>query len=238
MEKTVRDRAESETMGGVYSSKSGKYFGKGKPKLKKKIAKQQAEEKTVKKNLSLMSILLFPIAIAINFVGGQIVALLRLPVFLDCIGTVLVGALTGPIGGLIVGVMTNLILGITAPTFIPYAVVSAAIGIVSGICAKRGMFKTVKMTLLTGVFVWIVTQLTAIPITTLVFGGVTGSGTSFITGFLVGAGQGLFQAVFTTSILTETIDKFITVLIAYFLIKSIPARTLSKFPLGEKYLEN
>ena len=74
MEKAVRDRAESETMGGVYSSKSGKYFGKGKPKLKKEIAKQQGEEKTVKKNLSLMSILLFPIAIAINFVGGQTAA--------------------------------------------------------------------------------------------------------------------------------------------------------------------
>lgn len=189
------------------------------------------------KKMSLMSILLFPIAIAINFVGGQIVALLRLPIFLDCIGTVLVSALTGPIGGIIVGVLTNLILGITAPTFIPYAIVSAAIGLVAGVCAQKGMFKTVKSTLIVGVFVWIVTQLTAIPITTLVFGGVTGSGTSFITGFFVSTGQGLFEAVFTTSILTETVDKFITVLIAYFLIKSIPARTLMKFPLGEIYMK-
>lgn len=189
------------------------------------------------KKMSLMSILLFPIAIAINFVGGQIVALLRLPVYLDCIGTVLVSALTGPIGGIIVGVLTNLILGITAPTFIPYAIVSAAIGLVAGVCAKKGMFKTVKSTLIVGVFVWIVTQLTAIPITTLLFGGVTGSGTSFITGFFVSTGQGLFEAVFNTSILTETVDKFITVLIAYFLIKSIPARTLMKFPLGEIYMK-
>lgn len=189
------------------------------------------------KKMSLMSILLFPIAIAINFVGGQIVALLRLPIFLDCIGTVLVSALTGPIGGIIVGVLTNLILGITAPTFIPYAIVSAAIGLVAGVCAQKGMFKTVKSTLIVGVFVWIVTQLTAIPITTLVFGGVTGSGTSFITGFFVSTGQELFEAVFTTSILTETVDKFITVLIAYFLIKSIPARTLMKFPLGEIYMK-
>lgn len=189
------------------------------------------------KRMSLMSILLFPIAIAINFVGGQIVALLRLPIFLDCIGTVLVSALTGPIGGIIVGVLTNLILGITAPTFIPYAIVSAAIGLVAGVCAQKGMFKTVKSTLIVGVFVWIVTQLTAIPITTLVFGGVTGSGTSFITGFFVSTGQELFEAVFTTSILTETVDKFITVLIAYFLIKSIPARTLMKFPLGEIYMK-
>lgn len=189
------------------------------------------------KKMSLMSILLFPIAIAINFVGGQIVALLRLPVYLDCIGTVLVSALTGPIGGIIVGVLTNLILGITAPTFIPYAIVSAAIGLVAGVCAKKGMFKTVKSTLIVGVFVWIVTQLTAIPITTLLFGGVTGSGTSFITGFFVSTGQELFEAVFNTSILTETVDKFITVLIAYFLIKSIPARTLMKFPLGEIYMK-
>lgn len=191
-----------------------------------------------KKNLALMTILLFPIGIAINFVGGQVVALLKLPVFLDAIGTVLVGALTGPLGGFIVGVVTNLILGITQPTFIPYAIVSAGIGIVAGICGKKGMFKSVKSTLLAGVFIWIITQLTAVPITTLVFGGVTGSGTSFVTGFLVTAGQGLMQAVFTTSLLTETVDKFISVFIVFYVIKAIPARTLAKFALGNVYVEN
>lgn len=192
----------------------------------------------MKKNVSLMSILLFPIAIAINFVGGQLVALLRLPFFLDSIGTVLVGALTGPIGGLIVGVLSNLISGITAPAFIPFAVVSAAIGLVSGICAKKGMFRSVKTTLLAGVFVWLATQLTVIPITTILFGGVTGNGTTLITAFLVSTGQGIFQAVFTTSLLTETFDKFITVLIVHFLIMSIPLQTLIKFPLGEIYIKD
>ncbi len=191
----------------------------------------------MKNKLSLMTILLFPIAIAINFVGGQIVALLKLPIFLDCIGTVLVSALTGPVGGAIVGVLTNLLLGITQPTFVPYGIVSAAIGIVAGVCAKKGMFKTPKKVALVGVFVWIITQVTAIPITTYLFGGVTGSGSSFVTGLLVGAGQGLFKAVFTTSILTETVDKFITVFIVYFIIKSIPKRTIAKFALGNVYVD-
>ncbi len=192
----------------------------------------------MKNKLSLMTVLLFPIAIAINFVGGQIVAILKLPMFLDCIGTVLVGALTGPIGGLVVGVVTNLILAITQPPFLPYAIVSAAIGVVAGICAKKGMFKTAKQTFIVGLIIWAVATITSVPITAYLFGGATGSGSSVITGILVGTGQGLMQAVFTTSILTETADKFITVYIVYFIIKSIPVRTISKFDLGDIYITN
>ena len=43
-----------------------------------------------------MTWVLIPVAIAINIAIGQIVVLLKLPVFLDSIGTVLVAALCGP----------------------------------------------------------------------------------------------------------------------------------------------
>ncbi len=45
-------------------------------------------------------IMLIPIAIAINIVLGQTVAaVLKLPIYLDSIGTILVGVLAGPIPG-------------------------------------------------------------------------------------------------------------------------------------------
>jgi energy-coupling factor transport system substrate-specific component len=186
---------------------------------------------------STMAILLIPIGIAINYVGGQIALILKLPVFIDVIGTILVGALAGPLFGAITGLVTNLILGITAPTWIPYAIVNVAIGIVAGLCAQKGWFKTVKGALITSVLIWLITQLTANPVTVYLFGGVTGSGSSFITSFLIATGQSLWQSVITTALITETVDKFVSVFIVFFIIKAIPARTLLKFPLAKYYVE-
>ena len=51
-----------------------------------------------------------PVAIAINIVLGVVVQqVMKLPIYLDSIGTILVGVLAGPIAGLVTGVLTNLI---------------------------------------------------------------------------------------------------------------------------------
>ena len=86
-----------------------------------------------------MVMLLIPVAIAINIVGGQLTTLLKLPIDLDMIGVILVGFLAGPIPVAVIGVLTNLINGIFAPTWIPYAFVSFFIGITAGLLAKYNM---------------------------------------------------------------------------------------------------
>ena len=56
------------------------------------------------------TIVLIPIAMAINIVLGQTVAsVLKVPIYMDSIGTILVGVLAGPIPGLVTGVLTNLV---------------------------------------------------------------------------------------------------------------------------------
>ena len=42
-----------------------------------------------------LTLFLIPIGVAVNFIGGQIAILLRLPLYLDGIGTIVVGALCG-----------------------------------------------------------------------------------------------------------------------------------------------
>ena len=55
-------------------------------------------------------IALMPVAIAINIVLGYTVAnILKLPIYLDSIGTILVGVLAGPIAGALTGILSNLI---------------------------------------------------------------------------------------------------------------------------------
>jgi len=95
------------------------------------------------------TIVLIPIAIAINIVLGQTVAaVLKVPIYFDSIGTVLVGVLAGPIPGLVTGVLTNLIWQYVLPAPFhsdfagPFFIVAAWIGFFAGIVAQIGWFRS------------------------------------------------------------------------------------------------
>ena len=106
-----------------------------------------------KKNetFSMMVILLIPVAIAINIVGGQMTSILKIPVDLDMIGVILVGALAGPLPAAVTGVLTNLINGIFDPTWIPYAFCAFFIGISSGLLSKYNMMTKVWKLVISGI---------------------------------------------------------------------------------------
>lgn len=95
--------------------------------------------------LSSTALALIPLAIAINIAVGQLVAVSRvLPVYLDSIGTVLVGALLGPWAGLLTGALSNIIwtltgLPLSGPA-IYFAYVAAAIGLIAGIAGRARLF--------------------------------------------------------------------------------------------------
>ena len=93
--------------------------------------------------LNSTALALIPLAIAINIAGGQLVKVLRLPIYLDSIGTVLTGALLGPWIGLITGLLSNTIwtlIGLDqfALTFAP---VAGAIGLIAGFAGRAGLFQ-------------------------------------------------------------------------------------------------
>lgn len=60
-------------------------------------------------NFSSQSLVLIVIAIAINMVGGQLISMLKLPIFLDSIGTLISAVLLGPVVGMLTGLLTNLL---------------------------------------------------------------------------------------------------------------------------------
>ena len=55
------------------------------------------------RDLTTATLTLMAVAIAINIAVGSIAVFLRLPIYLDSIGTVLVGALAGPWAGALTG---------------------------------------------------------------------------------------------------------------------------------------
>jgi energy-coupling factor transport system substrate-specific component len=185
-------------------------------------------------DFNTMTWVLIPVAIAINVAIGQIVLLLRLPVYLDSIGTVLVGVLCGPWAGALAGALTNVVWGITIdPGSFPWFPVNAAIGLVAGFAAKAGLFKSWWKVAITGFLIAIAAVLVSTPIGVYLFGGISGSGSSLITAYLLQTGRGLVEAVLSTNFLVEPIDKISTALLAFAIIEGLSKRYLARFPRPE-----
>lgn len=188
----------------------------------------------LKEDFSTMTLVLIPVAIAINIVIGQIVLLLKLPVFLDSIGTVLVGVLAGPWAGSLTGTLSNIIWGlIIDPSALPWFPVAFTIGLVAGLCAKYGLFKVWWKVIISGLLIAIGAAIVSTPISVYLFGGITASGSSFITAYLLQTGRDLIPAVLFTNGIVEPIDKVATALLAWAIIKGLSLRYISRFPRAE-----
>jgi len=93
--------------------------------------------------LNSTALALIPLAIAINIAGGQLVKALRLPIYLDSIGTVLTGALLGPWIGLLTGILSNgiwTLIGLDQFAW-SFAPVAGVIGLLAGFAGRLGVFQ-------------------------------------------------------------------------------------------------
>jgi energy-coupling factor transport system substrate-specific component len=91
-------------------------------------------------DFSTASLVLIPAAVGINYIGKFFAGALKLPLWLDSIGTVLASMLAGPVIGALSGAINNIIYGLTAdPISLVYAITSVAIGISVGILAYKGL---------------------------------------------------------------------------------------------------
>ena len=92
-------------------------------------------------------IVLIPVAIAINIVLGYTVqSVLKLPIYLDSIGTIFVGVLAGPLAGALTGILSNLIWQyapvVGGGTIGPFAVTAGVIGFLAGLWGYLGVFRS------------------------------------------------------------------------------------------------
>ena len=103
---------------------------------------------SVARQFGTRTIVLMPIAIAVNVVLGQTVAAaLKIPIYLDSIGTIIVGALAGPIAGALTGLLSNLLWTyVLPPPFhsdfaAPFAITAVVIGLFAGVFGRAGLLR-------------------------------------------------------------------------------------------------
>jgi energy-coupling factor transport system substrate-specific component len=180
--------------------------------------------------LSTMAWILIPVGVGINLAGHFIAQALRLPIFLDVIGTIIVGVLAGPLAGALTGLVTNVAAAlILTPTWLPYAIVNILIGVAAGYLARAGWFDDIPRSIGSGLILAVIGIVVSAPITVFVYGGVTGSGSDIIRAALIATGRQLMETVITTSVIFEPIDKILSALVAYAVVRNLPERYRRQF---------
>ena len=186
------------------------------------------------RDFNTMTWVLIPVAIAINIAIGQIVLLLKLPVYLDSIGTVLVGAVCGPWAGALTGALSNTIWGVAIdPNALPWWPVALFIGLVAGLCANAGLFKSWWKVVVTGFLIALTAATVSTPVSYFVYGGITASGSSLITAYLLQTGKDVLTAIFSTNFLVEPVDKITTAMLAFAIVQGLSRRFVARFPRPE-----
>ena len=94
------------------------------------------------------TIALMPVAIAINIALGTALAYaLKIPIYMDSIGTILVGVLCGPVAGAATGALANILWSYVIPPPFQYppgaafAIVAVVIGLIAGLAGRFGVLK-------------------------------------------------------------------------------------------------
>lgn len=162
------------------------------------------------------------LAMAINIALGILSTAVKLPFYLDTIGTVFVAILFGPWLGAAVGGMSNIISSLlTNPVAIPFLIVNVVIGLVVGFIARKHEW-TFKTALITGIILGIVAPLIGTPIGVWVYGGLTGTVSDIAFLWLVNSGSSIFASSFVLKVFNNLLDKIPTCLLCYALIKAMP----------------
>ncbi len=178
-----------------------------------------------------MAIVLIPVAVAINAGLHFITVFLNLPIYLDTIGTILAAILAGPWVAAVAGILTNIVVGlVTTPTYIPYGITNAAIGITAGVLVYFGFYRHWWKAAIAGLILPLVGTVISAPITVVVFGGATGAGSDAVTAFFLASGSKLVAAVLKATFITALADKMISSIIAYAVARNVPVSYAAKFP--------
>lgn len=180
----------------------------------------------VKREFTTQTWALIPMGVALSVVAAYIVNAVKVPfLYLDALGVVLVAVLAGPWAAALTGVFVNVIEGfVVNPTYWAYTPLQVGFGLAAGYMARRGWYRRLWKVVVVGLVIAAISIVMGAPITVVVFGGVTGTGSDAVTAFFRATGQNIWGAVFGQTIVVEPIDKVLTAVLAALIVKQIPER--------------
>lgn len=172
--------------------------------------------------ISVRKMCVVALAIVLNVIGGQIALMFHLPIYLDSMGTIMIAMLYGPFYGMLPPLLYGLVMGFTVDIYSLYFMpVGLILGLVVGLVSK--FFPLKGWRIVPGaLLITIPGTIVSSVITAVLFGGITSSGSTVIVQLLNKAGLGLTASVFIVQILTDYLDRLISLLFVTYLIRVIP----------------
>ena len=163
--------------------------------------------------ISTKKITILALCIAMNMVGSWIGLMIKLPVYLDSIGTVMAGFAFGPVFGILAGLITALVNTISDPVALYFMPTQIIVGFTAG------YFKFLKREDFISKFY--LTPAMSIPaaissalIATYLFGTVTTAGSSYIVQALRAIIDiSDFVIVLGVQIITDYLDKLLSIIL-------------------------
>jgi len=189
------------------------------------------------KPISLLSLLLIPVGVALDFALAWLNTTLKLPLFLDSVGHILAGMLGGPVIGGVTGFLGVLTNSAFQPSAIVWCFQGMTIGIVVGLLAEAGMFKNWRRAIIAALIVIVVSITMSSVISIIVYGGIDTYTSSVLVVFFQKIGMALVPAVVLKSTIIELVDKAISVGLPFLVIQGMSSRLLNQFVTGPKLRE-
>jgi|SRR5215467_6647833 len=190
--------------------------------------------------LDSAGIIVVPACIGLNFTGHALAVELKLPLFLDTIGTILCAVLAGPWVGGSVGFISNLVSSNTVdPIAAPYSVVSFAVGFAAGV----GRYLTTPGERMSWLALWpvcfLIASVASTPINVLLYEGRSGVPLGdAIYVYLAAAHLPSVLAAYIAEAAVDLPDKLITVGAALLIYRSLPEPAASgrlEFDVGRAF---
>lgn len=154
------------------------------------------------------------IAIAINLVGANLALFLRLPIYLDTIGTLLIAVILGPWYAASTAFLSALINWMTTDIFsLYYSPVAIVVAIITGILIKRNCKPS--SLLWKSLIISLPGTIIASVITVILFKGITSSCSSIIAQFLHGIGLDMTSSLILVQVGTDYMDRLISLILVF-----------------------
>lgn len=190
-----------------------------------------------KTQFNTATIVLIPACIGINYLGKLFASLLKLPLWLDSIGTCIGACLGGPIIGAICGAVNNLVFGLTTGDNITliYALTSLGIGLAVGVCARLGYMKTFGKAMITACISGLAAVVISTPLNVIFWGGTTGNiwGDALFAATQAG-GMPVGIGSFLDELVVDVPDKLLTIVIVFLILKGLPNKLTSLYDVNKE----
>ncbi|MDO5406704.1 MAG: ECF transporter S component [Eubacteriales bacterium] len=196
------------------------------------------------RKMTALQLCLVAMAVCINVAGGQLALTLRLPIYLDSIGTILTGVLMGPVFGMLPNLLSGLVLGMTTDIYSLYfAPVGMITGLMAGLAGRRMQIGDVSFgqssqseeglagsgrlfrygrLFLAALLITIPGTIASSLICAKLFGGITSSGSTVLVQLLAKTPLGMTGSVFVVQIVTDYLDRVISLLLVAVLLRALP----------------